>query len=813
MSAEIESARRILLAEQRDGLRDRVVVGGLSGFVEKWRGRVATSRDGSAMAVAQRVGDLLERYATLAPPERGRALEQALAALGGDGAAAPRAAERAGSRPALAPAPREVKRSTPPRNPPSATTLAPSTPISVVKFIRQREAQLLSRLGITTLGDLLWHYPNRHERYPPTSTASDLFLQQVGSYEGIVQDVEITPAARGGLHRIVATIADRTGRVVATWFRHARFSPVKVGQRVAVSGVITPGARALSFENPEWERADGEPVHTRRMVPVYPLTAGLSERWLRERIKWAVDAFAGRIADPLPEEIRREHNLWPLEEAVRQLHFPDSEADLAIARQRLAFDELLTIQLVVVKRKHDWQGAAALPLAATEPAVAALLDSQPYRLTGGQQRVLDEIYADIAKTRPMIRLLQGEVGSGKTAVAATALFVAVAAGAQGSLMAPTEILAEQHFSSLNGFYERARGPLESLGLPVPRVALLTGSVKGKRRREVYEAAAQGEIDVLVGTQAVIQQDVEFARLGLAVVDEQHRFGVRQRVALREKGGHPHVLVMTATPIPRTLALSLYGDLDLSVIDEMPPGRQQVRTLLLSTAERPHAYRKIRDEVAKGHQAFVICPLVDDSPNLEARAATQEFARLQESDLADLRLGLLHGRMKPAQKDSVMRAFRDREFDVLVSTAVVEVGVDIPNATVMLIEGAERFGLAQLHQFRGRVGRGSAPAVCLLLSDEESETATQRLQVVEHSSSGLELADYDLRQRGPGDYFGVRQSGLPELRIATLDDAPLVERARQAAQSILLADPSLELHRHAGLAARVAAFREQSGEPN
>jgi ATP-dependent DNA helicase RecG len=391
--------------------------------------------------------------------------------------------------------------------------------------------------------------------------------------------------------------------------------------------------------------------------------------------------------------------------------------------------------------------------------------------------------------------------------------VAVQNGAQGSMMAPTEILAEQHYRSLTGFYERASEALAAVGARMPRVGLLTGSTRAAERRRVYQTIADGEIDVLVGTQAVIQDTVELKSLGLAVVDEQHRFGVRQRVALREKGGHPHLLVMTATPIPRTLALSLYGDLDLSLIDELPPGRQKIGTHLLGADERHLAYEKIRREAAKGGQAFVICPLVEDSPNLEARAATAEYERLQAGELAGLRLALLHGRMRPADKDRVMREFRDGEHDVLVSTAVVEVGVDIPNASVMLIEGAERFGLAQLHQFRGRVGRGSRPSVCLLLTEEASENSLNRLQVVVDSESGLALAEHDLKLRGPGDYFGVRQSGFPELQVATLDDVNLVERARRAAEKVLERDPTLERSEHAGLADLVERFRRRAGEPN
>jgi ATP-dependent DNA helicase RecG len=691
---------------------------------------------------------------------------------------------------------------------------APDTPIEQIKGIKEKEARLLNRLGILVFGDLLRHYPTRYQTYPPPTSAADLLMQPIASFVGTVQQVDIAPGPR--LHKIVATIADQTGRVSATWFRHGRFSPVQVGQRIAISGKLTQFGRNLNFENPDWERVTdqgSEPVHTRRMVPIYPLTSGLTDRTVRERVKSAVDALADTEPDPLPDWLLKANDLWPLGASLRQVHFPDDAERLKIARRRLAFDELFAIQLVVVQRKLNWQSIEAPALTTEQRLLQALLGAQPFTLTGGQQTTLGEILRDIARPQPMTRLLQGEVGSGKTAVAAAALFVAVQNGAQGSLMAPTEILAEQHYRSLTTFYERAADALAAVGASMPRVALLTGSTRAPERRRIYQAIADGEVDILVGTQAVIQDTVELKNLGLAVVDEQHRFGVRQRVALREKGGHPHLLVMTATPIPRTLALSLYGDLDLSLIGELPPGRQKIKTVLLEPDERSMAYEKIRREAAKGGQAFVICPLVEDSPNLEARAATAEYERLQADDLAGLRLALLHGRMRPAEKDRVMREFRDREHDVLVSTAVVEVGVDIPNASVMLIEGAERFGLAQLHQFRGRVGRGSRPSVCLLATEDASETSLNRLQVMVDSDSGLALAEHDLKLRGPGDYFGVRQSGFPELQVATLDDVNLVERARRAAEKVLELDPTLELPQHAGLADLVERFRRRAGEPN
>jgi ATP-dependent DNA helicase RecG len=636
---------------------------------------------------------------------------------------------------------------------------------------------------------------------------------QKASYEGVVRDVQVSMLNRS-LRKMTVRLADPTGQVAATFLRAGHGGPkFRIGERVAVSGNVVSYGRQIVFENPECEPADGEPIHTRRMVPVYPLTSGLNAHWLRARIRQAVDAEAQHLDDYLPQPLRQAANLPPLGWAVAQAHFPDDPESLDRARRRLAFDELFLMQIVVLRRRQQWQAEGGRALAIPIDALDALVRAQPYELTAAQRRVIDEIAADLSRPVPMSRLLQGEVGSGKTAVAAVALFAAVANGAQGILMAPTEILAEQHFRTLSDFYGRAAERLEASGQRAPRVALLTGSATRRQKEAAYLAVREGETDVLVGTHAVIQEGVEPRELALSIVDEQHRFGVRQRVGLRDKGRSPHLLVMTATPIPRTLALTLHGDLDVSVLDELPPGRQKIKTHLLLAFERPLAYEHVRREAEKGRQAFLICPLVEDSPHLEARAATEEYERLRTGELAGLRLALLHGRMKPAAKDDVMRRFRDREFDVLVSTSVVEVGVDVPNATVMLIEGAERFGLAQLHQFRGRVGRGEHQSTCILLSDLEEGEAVERLNMLVRSDNGLELAEYDLRVRGPGDYLGVRQSGLPELRVATLNDVGLVEQARQLAARVLSEDPELGATEHAQLADRVAAFVNRVGEPN
>ncbi|MCA1647077.1 MAG: ATP-dependent DNA helicase RecG, partial [Chloroflexi bacterium] len=664
---------------------------------------------------------------------------------------------------------------------------------------------------------LLFHFPTRHQPFPPATPIGDLFFQSEGSVVGTLERLEVE-SLRGGLKRLKATVKDQSGTISAVWLRHgvARLG-VQTGEPIALSGKLVHQGRQPVLDDPSFERGDAAPIHTRGLVPVHPLTTGLTERELRGRIHWAITHFAASVVDPFPESVRGQHDLLPIAQALRQMHFPNTPAEYAEARRRFAFEELLTIQLLVLKRRLTWQQDPAVALPRHDQALDALASGLPFELTGAQRRVTDEILADAAQRRPMTRLLQGEVGSGKTAVAAMALVNTLANGYQGALMAPTEILAEQHFATLSRLFEAAGPQLDATLGRRPTLSLLTGSVKGKERARTYAEIGSGTLDVLVGTQALIQDKLEFARLGLVIVDEQHRFGVRQRVTLRrratEESGVPHLLVMTATPIPRTLALSLYGDLDLSAIDEMPPGRVFPKTVLLGADERDMAYEKVRRAAARGEQSFIICPLVEDSDVLEAKSATEEYERLRTSELQALKLGLLHGRMRPVDKDAVMRHFRDRDFDVLVSTAVVEVGVDVPNASVMLIEGAERFGLAQLHQFRGRVGRGGQPSVCVLLTDLPDPFANERLRVVRENTNGLVLAEHDLRLRGPGDYFGVRQSGLPELQVARLDDAPLVEAARAAATAILDCDPELAEAQHAALRGHLAAFAARSGEPS
>ncbi|MGB9879916.1 MAG: ATP-dependent DNA helicase RecG, partial [Anaerolineae bacterium] len=508
----------------------------------------------------------------------------------------------------------------------------------------------------------------------------------------------------------------------------------------------------------------GDLVHTGRLVPVYPLTAGLTARRMRSLTKSAVEEWAPQLVDCLPQALRQSYNLVDIVTAIQQIHFPDSWDTLARARQRLCFEEFLLIQLGVMGQRIAWQKQPGRSMVVDQAMLNAFMNALPFQLTAAQQRALREIMEDLQRPHPMSRLLQGDVGSGKTVVALGAMLVTVANGMQAVLMAPTEILAEQHYKTLTTLLQNAANALQghvataARVMAQARVGLLIGSLSPAEKEERRRQIANGELDIIVGTHALIQEGVNFKDLGLAIVDEQHRFGVTQRAALRQKGYNPHMLVMSATPIPRTLALTIYGDLDLSVIDELPPHRQKIITRWLAPRERERAYAFLRAQIEKGRQAFIICPLIEESEKIEAKAAVNEYERLRDEVFPDLRLALLHGRMKSADKEAVMARFRNGEYDILVTTPVVEVGIDVPNATVMLVEGADRFGLAQLHQFRGRVGRGEHQSYCLLLAESPSFDAEHRLKIIETTHDGFLLAEEDLKMRGPGEFFGTRQSG-------------------------------------------------------
>jgi ATP-dependent DNA helicase RecG len=665
----------------------------------------------------------------------------------------------------------------------------------------------LAKLGVGTVRELLFHFPTRHVDYSNLKKIGELRAGDVTTVVVSVWDVGSFPTRRG-FERIEAVTGDETGNLLAVWFRRRDYFGAKLrGRQVVLSGRVEARNGRLYLNDPEIEFLEqADLVSTARLVPFYPLTEGLSQRWLRGLTKGAVDRYAPLLGEHLPTSIRAAHRLTGFGEAVQQLHFPNDEAALERARRRLAFDELFLIQLGVAQRKRAWREEATAPPLALAPELAqATRRAFSFQLTGAQERVIGQILGDLGRRVPMARLLQGDVGAGKTVVAALAMLAAAGSGYQALLMAPTEILAEQHHRTVarllgDAGVREAFGRLR--GRPGPEVSRLIGSTLRSQRRRIQEGAASGAIDVVVGTHTLIQESLTVSRLGLGVVDEQHRFGVLQRSALRQKGYSPHLLVMTATPIPRTLAMTIYGELDVSVIDELPPGRQQIKTRWLGPHQRRGAYEFLRREVGTGRQAFVVCPLVEESEKIAAKAATAEFDRLRTEVFPDLRLGLLHGRMSNAEKDEVMNGFRDGAIQVLVATTVVEVGIDVPNATVMLIEGADRFGLAQLHQLRGRVGRGAEQSYCMLLSEAPSLDGQERLRAIEETNDGFALAEEDLRLRGPGEFLGTRQSGLPELKVASLGDLQMIEEARQAAFDLIASDPALARPEHRALGERV-----------
>jgi ATP-dependent DNA helicase RecG len=713
---------------------------------------------------------------------------------------------------AIAPVKRKQPRAERTVEPVSSLVLKPDEPVTKLPKVGPANAKKLANLGAAEVGDLLRLAPRRHIDYSQTTRIGAALATAINADVTVRGEVTRLDLIRGpGTPRVVIQLADESGSLRVTWFNQYVANQLRVGDRIAVSGKLEAGYGGLSFTSPEWELMSGpggQTLSTGRLIPVYPLTHGLAQKTLRRLTRAALDATKTTIEDYLPERILNasEEHLLDLATAYEQLHYPDQQRDNVRARRRLAFDGLFLVQLGLTRRKQERQAFGAQPLSVDRKLVAQFHQSLPFRLTGAQETAITEILHDIAQAKPMNRLLQGDVGSGKTVVAATALLVAHANGLQGAMMAPTEILAEQHDQNLRSLFsvlpEEAR----------PRVALLTGSTPAAARKKILAGCASGEITLLVGTHALIQGTVAFARLGLAVVDEQHRFGVRQRAELPDKatGNLPHQLSMTATPIPRSLNMVLHGDLDVSVIDERPPGRIPITTRRYVGTERDRAYALVREEVAAGRQVFVICPLVEASEKIEAKAAVDEAARLQAEVFPELRIATLHGRMSGREKDAIMTAFRQREYDLLVSTSVIEVGIDIPNATVMMVEGADRFGLAQLHQFRGRVGRGSAQSYCLLLADESTPDGEERLAMMEATDDGFALAEKDLELRGPGDFIGTRQSGLPELSwLAATFDTRLFDRARQAAEETLARDPDLALPEHRALAARLTAFWAQA----
>lgn len=656
-----------------------------------------------------------------------------------------------------------------------------------------KREKLLESVGIETVGDLLLYLPYRYIDRTTEVGIAKLPLDVEVTVVGEITAMETIPGKR---RRFVMTVEDDTGKAYATWFGGYQYfrGAYEAGDLVALGGKLSRFGGKLQMTHPEVEvLASGgdeeQRLHTGRIIPLYNTTAKmksdrLTARALRRLLFAALDTVGHEIVDPLPDEIRQRCGVMGLREAIEMVHFPNAFADVDAARGRLAFDEIFYIQLYLGQMQKAREQTPGRVLCPNGDLAQKMVSRLPFELTGAQKRSVAEIGTDLTRSVAMHRLLQGDVGSGKTLVALLAMLAAVDAGCQAALMAPTEILAEQHANTI-------RNLVEPLGLDV---RLLTGRTRAAARREILTGLLSNTVSILIGTHALLQEDVLFADLGLVVVDEQHRFGVSQRAILREKGTDSHLLVMTATPIPRSLALTLYGDLDVTILDELPPGREPVKTGWRLAADRAKALQFVRSEVAQGRQAYIVYPLVEESGKSDLKAATEAFEDLSLGALANLRLGLLHGRMKSEEKEAVMQAFRQGDVQVLVATTVIEVGVDVPNATVMMVEHAERFGLSQLHQLRGRVGRGQHASYCILIADPQehlSGEAKERLDAMAQTTDGFEISEVDLKIRGPGQIFGTRQAGFPEFRFADLArDVEVVALARNEAQRLLGEDPGL-----------------------
>ncbi len=670
-------------------------------------------------------------------------------------------------------------------------------PLETLGRVFKMYAGRLGKLDIYTIEDLLYHFPFRYDNFSLISKIATIQPGEKITIQGQVLSIDnIYTKNRKKIQK--AMIADDTGTIEIVWYNQPFLTKyIKVNDSVSLSGTVDMFQSKLVLTSPEYEIINDKAhtLHTGRLVPIYPETSGVSSKWLRRQMYKILTEVQNKIEDYIPANLLITYNYPPLKEALWKIHFPDNLEQAYRARERLAFDELLLIQLRSQQRRKEWEKdlkGYQLSVVSYQKKIDTFMNSLPFSLTQSQARAVDEILQDMTKEKPMNRLLQGDVGSGKTIVSAFAMYIAFLNGFQSVLMAPTEILAQQHHETIKKF-------LEPFGL---RLALATGSKKilksvilsdseesppGKVKdpSPLAQDDKKSMFDVLIGTHAVLSEKITFAKLGLVIIDEQQRFGVEQRSVIRGKGKNPHFLTMTATPIPRTVALTMYGDLDLSFLSDMPKGRKNIKTWLVPPEKRDGAYSWIRKQIIETQsQVFIICPFIEESENMQTvKAAKVEFERLQKEVFSDLRLGLLHGKLKSKDKDNVLQNFREKKFDILVATPVVEVGIDIPNATVIMIEAADRFGLAQLHQLRGRVGRGEKQSYCLLFTDSPSQQTFARLKAMETKHNGAELAELDLKLRGPGDVFGIAQSGLPKLKIATFSDFSLIERTKHEAERL------------------------------
>ena len=793
-----KSLKNVLNLERKLEFTDRAVMGGLDRFISHIATQLGWIRDVEPLKGTN--------YAALSPGQRHRWASAILSQLGSTNSA-----QRISKKP-------KSKTTSNPRRQPSKTRAKYdlNTPLSDLIFIHKATRSKLTRLGVRNLRDLLRLFPNRHVDYSKVTKIQDAIHGEMTTVVGRVirsEVAKIGPAP--GAAKI--TINDGTELLEATFFRQAYLThKIKQGSLITLSGEIGSFNNRLQMQNPEHEQLydknshdsqenNSQLTHAGILLPVYPSTDGLAQRSLRSATRKSLDVGLPVLDEFLTQDIKNRHSLADLSEAYESIHYPKSINDQLQARRRLAFDELFMYQLAALKRRWEWrdrQSGILIDRDKGQRVVASFLNSLEFHLTIDQKESLNALLKDMASGAPMGRLLQGEVGSGKTVVALCALLAVSSAGYQGAFMAPTEVLAEQHFLSIanqlnaESVSNEPKDTVRQAILPSStnhriNIVLLTGSLQASVKSRIQQMIADGEADLIIGTHALLQDQVMIPRLGLAVVDEQHRFGVEQRGALTQQTPRPHLLGMSATPIPRTLSLTIYGDLDITTLKILPEGRQPITTSLATNeVAKNHTYELVRQQIAHGKQAFVVCPLIEPSDSIESASALEELKTLQQGEFKNLRVGLLHGRMKLAEKQDVMERVRNKQIDVLVATPVIEVGMDIPNATVMIIMSANRFGLAQLHQLRGRVGRGKDESYCILMANSKDDLANERIEAMVKYSDGFVLAEEDLRIRGPGDFMGTRQSGWDELKIATIDDVDLLRVARKEATN-LMADKTLD----------------------
>jgi ATP-dependent DNA helicase RecG len=850
MQPSLEKLRKFFRLEHENKYQNTSIIGGLAKMLDYWEAEARA--DSVQEDVIQAVASRLRSYDGLSPESRadvlkglwkrisetypeaaqktangGRAaasagmnrtvrlprtaseiaptkpLTQGMPVPAGGGQEAPRGGSGPRPEPARQRPPMPSRAEAAPGGKHSQTPAALNAPLTVLQGVGPKHAATLESLGMRTLGDMLYYFPFRYEDYSQLKPIKSIWYGEQVTVIGTIQSVITRPIRNGAATIIEAILGDGTGNLRLSWFNQPWMANrLREGEQISVSGKVDQYLGRLVMNQPDWEAVDVEHLHTNRIVPIYSLTARVAQKWLRGLMNQVVTFWAPAVVDSMPENVRASAQLMPLGQALLQVHFPDTQDKLKAARERLAFDEIFFLQMGVLRQKREWKAVEARRFPVSDEWLGLQVSRLPFALTNAQSRALNDIRLDLDSGKPMNRLLQGDVGSGKTVVAALGAGMIVSNGAQAAIMAPTGILAQQHYRSFQDLLAGEGGLLKS-----DEIRLLISDTPEAEKEAIRNGLADGSIKIVIGTHAVIEGPVQFKDLQLAVIDEQHRFGVEQRAELRSKGTNPHLLVMTATPIPRSLALTVYGDLDLSVMDEMPAGRQPVNTHVLRPQERERAYTLVRGQIKAGRQAFIIYPLIDESEKLEElRAAVDDYEVLSKEIFPDLKLGLLHGRMKPDEKDDAMLKFRDRQYDILVSTTVVEVGVDVPNAVVMLIEGADRFGLAQLHQLRGRVGRGSEQSYCLLIPTHEDKAENERLQAMAESNDGFVLAERDLEQRGPGEFLGTRQSGYGSgLRMASLTDVQLIQKARGEAENLFARDPDLTMPEDALLAESLDRF--------